>query len=88
MKGRKHCLRIKLFISRPKGRVESSSETVKMYAGRPDHASLIEEEVRHRVGAMAVTVCASGGMADAVRHAVRPHLTEGCVDFIEEAFTY
>jgi hypothetical protein len=37
---------------------------------------------------MAVTVCASGGMADAVRHAVRPHLTEGCVDFIEEAFTY
>lgn len=88
MKGRKQCLRIKLFISRPKRPVESSSETVKMYAGRPDHASLIEEEVRHRVGAMAVTVCASGGMADAVRHAVRPHLTEGCVDFIEEAFTY
>jgi predicted ferric reductase len=88
MKGRKHCLRIKLFISRPKGRVESSSETVKMFSGRPNMASLIEEEVRSRVGAMAVTVCASGGMADGVRHAVRPWLTEGCVDFIEEAFTY
>ena len=48
----------------------------------------LEEEARHRVGAMAVTVCASGGMADGVRHAVRPLLTEGTVDFIEEAFTY
>lgn len=88
MKGRKQCLRIKLFISRPKGRVESSSETVKMYSGRPQHAALIEEEVKNRVGAMAVTVCASGGMADGVRHAVRPFLTQGSVDFIEEAFTY
>ncbi|CAE7030404.1 hypothetical protein PTNB85_04531 [Pyrenophora teres f. teres] len=88
MKGRKQCLRIKLFISRPKGRVESSSETVKMYSGRPNMAALIEEEVQHRVGAMAVTVCASGGMADGVRHAVRPFLTHGSVDFIEEAFTY
>lgn len=88
MKGRKQCLRIKLFISRPKGRVESSSDTVKMYSGRPQPSALIEEEVRNRVGAMAVTVCASGGMADGVRHAVRPWLTEGCVDFIEEAFTY
>jgi hypothetical protein len=33
-------------------------------------------------------VCASGGMADGVRAAVRPWMTEGCVDFIEEAFTY
>lgn len=88
MKGRKHVLRVKLFISRPKGRVESTSETVKMYSGRPNAAALIEDEVRNRVGAMAVTVCASGGMADSVRQAVRPWLTVGSVDFIEEAFTY
>ncbi|KAL5115468.1 hypothetical protein ACEQ8H_006609 [Pleosporales sp. CAS-2024a] len=88
MPQRKHVLRIKLFISRPKGRVESSSETVKMFAGRAKANALIEEEVRHRQGAMAVTVCGSGGFADDVRKAVRPWLTEGCVDFIEEAFTY
>jgi len=88
MPQRKHVLRIKLFISRPKGRVESSSETVKMFAGRAKAAALIEEEVRHREGAMAVTVCGSGGFADDVRQAVRPWLTEGCIDFIEEAFTY
>ncbi|KAF2247273.1 hypothetical protein BU26DRAFT_345199 [Trematosphaeria pertusa] len=88
MPGRKDILRIKLFITRPKGRVESSSETVKMFAGRPNVATLIEEEVRSRVGAMAVTVCASGGFADGVRAGVRPWLTEGSVDFVEEAFTY
>ena len=88
MPKRKDVLRIKLFISRPKGRVESSSETVKMFAGRPKPEALIEEEVRHRQGAMAVTVCGSGGFADGVRAAVRPWLTEGSIDFIEEAFTY
>jgi|TARA_R110002003_G_scaffold107_7_gene9018 predicted ferric reductase len=88
MPQRKHVLRIKLFISRPKGRVESSSDTVKMFAGRAKPDALIEEEVRHRQGAMAVTVCGSGGFADGVRAAVRPWLTEGSIDFIEEAFTY
>jgi predicted ferric reductase len=88
MPQRKNVLRIKLFISRPKGRVESSSETVKMFAGRAKASALIEEEVRNRQGAMAVTVCGSGGFADDVRSAVRPWLTEGCIDFIEEAFTY
>lgn len=88
MPQRKHVLRIKLFISRPKGRVENSSETVKMYAGRAKADHLIEEEFKHRQGAMAVTVCGSGGFADDVRKAVRPFLTQGTVDFIEEAFTY
>ncbi|PSN74293.1 hypothetical protein BS50DRAFT_12783 [Corynespora cassiicola Philippines] len=88
MPGRKRVLRIKLFITRPKNRLENSSETVKMFAGRPDAHALIGEEVRSRVGAMAVTVCASGGFADGVRAGVRPYLTEGAVDFIEEAFSY
>ncbi|KAF2828100.1 hypothetical protein CC86DRAFT_204260 [Ophiobolus disseminans] len=88
MPQRKNVLRIKLFITRPKGRVESSSDTVKMFAGRAKPEALIEEEVRHRQGAMAVTVCGSGGFADGVRSAVRPWLTVGSIDFIEEAFTY
>lgn len=88
MPGRKQCLRIKLFVTRPKGRVESQSETVKMYSGRPKATALIEEEVRNRVGAVAVTCCASGAFSDGVRAAVRPWLTEASVDFIEEAFSY
>jgi predicted ferric reductase len=88
MKGRKRCLRVMLFITRPKKAIQNTSETVKMFAGRPQIPSMIADEVRARVGAMAITVCGSGAFSDEVRAAVRPHLTEGSVEFIEEAFTY
>lgn len=88
MPGRKKILRVMLFITRPKRKLESSSETVKMFPGRPKIGALLKEEVDKRVGAMAVTVCGSGPFADDVRDAVRPCLQEGCVDFVEEAFTY
>jgi len=88
MKGRKQVLRVMLFITRPKRKLETNSETVKMYAGRPKITSLLQEEMSKRVGAMAVTVCGSGPFADDVRMATRPLLSEGSVDFIEEAFTY
>jgi predicted ferric reductase len=89
MKGRKRVLRIKLFISRPKGRIDAHPSTsVQMFAGRMSAETILEQEMKDRVGAMAVTVCASGAMADSVRAATRKHLEEGSVDFIEEAFTY
>jgi predicted ferric reductase len=88
MPGRKQVLRVQLFITRPKRRLDSQSETVKMFPGRPKIVPLLEEEMRNRVGAMAVTCCGSGPFADDVRAAVRPFLTQGSVDFIEEAFTY
>jgi len=87
--GRKRVLRIKLFISRPKGRVENhASSSVQMFAGRMNADTILEQEMKERVGAMAVTVCASGAMADSVRAATRRFLDVGSVDFIEEAFTY
>ncbi|KAF1954814.1 hypothetical protein CC80DRAFT_517393 [Byssothecium circinans] len=89
MPGRKQCLRIKLFISRPKGRIENKAgDSVVMYAGRCNAATEIEREFKSRVGAMAVTVCGSGGMADSVRAASRSWVEEGSVEFIEEAFTF
>ena len=89
MPDRKKHLRIKLFITKPKGRIEQgSSESVKLFAGRPNWKTLVAEEMAHREGAMAVTCCGSGGLADTVRASVRPLTTEGCVDYIEEAFSY
>ncbi|KAF2265244.1 hypothetical protein CC78DRAFT_209325 [Lojkania enalia] len=85
---RKKVLRIMLFITRPKRKIESLSESVRMIAGRPKIETLIDEEVKTRVGAMAVTVCGSGAFADDVRAAVRPRLEQGAIDFVEEAFTY
>jgi predicted ferric reductase len=44
--------------------------------------------VKERVGAMCVTVCGPGSLADNVREAVRDVQEVGVVDFIEESFTW
>lgn len=88
MPGRKQVLRVHLFITRPKRRLETNKETVKMFPGRPNISKILEDEFGKRVGSMAVTCCGSGPFADDVRAGVRPFLTEGSVEFIEEAFTY
>lgn len=90
MPHRREVLTIKLFVTRPKSSREaiSPSATVQMYPGRPNVELLIHNEVREQVGAMAVTVCGPGGLADDVRQAARNVQDEGMVDFIEESFTW
>ncbi len=89
--GRKELLNIKVFITRP-GRgarnVVSPSNTVEMFHGRPNVRLLLQEEVGHQSGAMCVTVCGPGGLADNVREVVREVQGHTSVDFIEEAFTW
>jgi len=90
MKRRKEILTIKLYITRPKNpkEVNSPSDKVQMYPGRPAIQSLMKAEVAEQVGAMCVTVCGPGSLADTVRGAVRDVQEEGTVDFIEESFTW
>jgi predicted ferric reductase len=90
MDKRRECLMIKLFVTRPKNPREiiSPSATVQMSPGRPNVRLLLENEVREQQGAMAVTVCGPGGLADNVREAVRENQEKGVVDFIEESFTW
>lgn len=90
MPGRRDVLRIKLFITRPKNprEIHSPSQSVQMFPGRPNVMTLLESEVREQFGAMCVTVCGPGGLADNVRQAVRGVQEAGCVDFIEESFTW
>ena len=87
---RRSVLTIKLFITRPKSPREicSPSSTVQMFPGRPNIKLLMETEVKDRVGAMCVTVCGPGGLADNVREAVRNVQDVGVVDLIEESFTW
>jgi len=87
---RKEILTIKLFITRPHNPREiiSPSSTVQMYPGRPNVRLLTETVVKERVGAMCVTVCGPGSLADNVREAVRDSQDVGVVDFIEESFTW
>ncbi|PMD54509.1 uncharacterized protein K444DRAFT_597412 [Hyaloscypha bicolor E] len=90
MQGRRECLLIKLFVTRPKNPREiiSPSNTVQMFPGRPNIKLIMQNEVKEQVGAMCVTVCGPGGLADNVRDAVRDVQEDGVVDFIEESFTW
>lgn len=91
MPRRKEILKIKLFITRPKNpnQVKSASNTVEMFPGRPNIRTLLQREVAEQVGAMCVTVCGPGALADDVREAVRAVQDErSVVDFVEESFTW
>lgn len=88
--GRKDILTIKLFITKPRTRHETQTRTgsISTYPGRCNPQTVMDQEIRDRVGAMAVTVCGPGAFGDAVRRAVRQRVQHGVIDFIEEAFSY
>lgn len=88
--GRRDVLVIKVFITQPQRKLEirSVSGGVQMWPGRPNIAKLLEEEVRMQMGAMCVSVCGPGGLADNVREAVRANIGRGNIEFIEESFTW
>lgn len=88
MPKRRECLRVKLFITRPKSAKEicSPSATVQMFPGKPDVESLVEAEGREGVGALGVGVCGPGGLGDDVRKAVRKVVRAREVGFWEEGF--
>ncbi|KAI0906890.1 ferric reductase like transmembrane component [Ustulina deusta] len=91
MPRRRDILNIRLFITRPKNSKEivSGSNTVQMFPGRPSISTIMQREVEQQVGAMVVTVCGPGALADDVRQAVREvQSTENAVDFVEESFTW
>ena len=90
MPQRRDILTIKLFVTQPKhpSEIQSPSTTVQMSSGRPNIKLILNNEVKEQVGAMCVTVCGPGGLADNVREAVREVQEHGVVDFIEESFTW
>jgi predicted ferric reductase len=83
-------LKFMVFVTRPVNPREltASSSCVEMFPGRPDIPLLVSREAERQVGAMAVTVCGPGALADDVRSAVRQVQGENVIDFIEESFTW
>ncbi|KAF3770250.1 hypothetical protein M406DRAFT_349114 [Cryphonectria parasitica EP155] len=90
MERRRECLRIMLFVSRPRStkEIHSPSSTVQMFPGRPNIEHLIGAEMENQVGAMGVTVCGPGALSDEVRLAVRNRQYNGTIEFCEEAFSW
>jgi hypothetical protein len=89
---RREVLCVNLFVTRPSGQasdIVSQSRSVRMFPGRPNVRTLLRKEVAEQMGAMCVTVCGPGSLADDVRQAVREVQDEGTVvDFLEESFTW
>ena len=94
---RRDVLKVILFVTKPRStqEVRSRSERVLLYPGRCDPTTVLENEIRGRVGATVVTVCGPGAFGDEVRAGVRNVLarrTDGgkgaTVDFVEEAFSW
>ncbi|PSR83772.1 ferric reductase like transmembrane component-domain-containing protein [Coniella lustricola] len=90
MDRRRECLRIMLFVSRPRStkEIHSPSSTVQMFPGRPNIEHLIGAEMENQVGALGVTVCGPGALSDEVRLAVRNRQYYGTIEFCEEAFSW
>lgn len=90
MEKRRDILRILLFVTRPRStkEIHSPSSSVQMFPGKPDCGALIQKEQEKQVGAMAISVCGTGGLADDVRKSVRDRCTDTEIDIFEEAFSW
>lgn len=90
MDKRRDVLRIQLFVTRPRStkEIHSPSATVQMFPGKPNVDTLMQMECENQVGAMAVSVCGTGGLSDDVRSAVRKRQGIGNIDFFEETFSW
>lgn len=91
MPNRRDVLRIQVFVTRPSNprEIVSASATVQMFPGRPSPSTILRRETEEQFGAMCVSVCGPGSLADDVRQAVRASQSDGTVvDFLEESFTW
>ncbi|KAI9785185.1 MAG: hypothetical protein M1839_000823 [Geoglossum umbratile] len=87
---RREVLKIMLFVTKPRStkEIHSPSTTVLMFPGRPNVETLIELEIASQIGAMAVSVCGPGPLADDVRSAVRKRQGERNLELVEVAFAW
>lgn len=88
---RREVLRVLLYVTRPtdaRGLATLGGSGVQMYPGKPDVGGLVDVEMRQSVGAVAVSVCGVGSLADDVRRACRRWMGSVNVDFTEEAFSW
>jgi NAD(P)H-flavin reductase len=87
---RREVLKILLFVSRPKNTKEiySPSSSVQMFPGKPNIQAIVDQEVATAIGAIGVSVCGVGAVADDVRYACRQWMGKVNIDFEEESFSW
>jgi ferredoxin-NADP reductase len=88
---RREVLKILLFVTRPEKsstEVYSPSSSVQMFLGRPNIQAIVDQEVEQSIGAIGVSVCGTGAVADDVRKACREWMGKVEIDFEEESFSW
>lgn len=90
MPQRREVLRVQLYVTNPLSahEIHSPSSSVLMFPGRPKLDQIMATEVRDAIGAVGVSCCGIGDMADDVRRACRTHMDRRAVSFMEESFTW
>lgn len=87
---RREVLKVLLFVTRPKNTKEiySPSSSVQMFPGKPNIQAIVDQEVSQSIGAVGVSVCGVGAVADDVRKACRSWMDKVNLDFEEESFSW
>jgi ferredoxin-NADP reductase len=87
---RREVLKILLYVSRPQDNREiySPSSSVQVFPGKPNIQAIVDEEVGSSIGAIGVSVCGVGAMADEVRFACRSWMGKVNIDIEEESFSW
>ncbi|KIW01171.1 uncharacterized protein PV09_07455 [Verruconis gallopava] len=90
MPKRREVLKIMLFVTKPKStkEIQSPSASVQMFPGKPNISALVDQEVASAIGAIGVSVCGVGALADDVRKCCRSWMTRANIEFSEEAFSW
>lgn len=83
MNGRKHVLHVSVFITDGKTR-----STPGLIPGKPNIDVILNEEVAYQIGAMMVSFCGTGSLADDVRKACRDRQANSRIDYAEESFSW
>ncbi|OAL39070.1 hypothetical protein AYO20_01821 [Fonsecaea nubica] len=90
MEGRREVLMIRVHVSKPTRAINHSKSkpTMQIVQGRADPGAVLDEMIPERVGAVMVSVCGPGALADEVRAAVRDRIHQGNLELNEESFTW
>lgn len=86
---RREVLHVSVFVTHPQTTTRPiHSTTVRLVPGKPNLKAIFSEEIEYQIGALMVSVCGTGSLADDVRQACRKIQKKSRVDFVEETFSW
>jgi ferredoxin-NADP reductase len=90
MEARREVLSIRVHVSKPLRPINAKKNkpTLQCIKGRADPGAILDEVIPKRIGAMMVSVCGPGALADDVRVAVRARQHLASLEINEESFTW